>query len=695
MNERTRLILFIAVSVLVLVAYMPLLRHFGLIKDPPPPTTAPTTLPATLPVTVPGATTIPSAGQIPPLALPEATTQTAPTPIAPVPQVAPAANLPTLPSITPTAGAQPITLGSATRNDPTYAIGVRVQPLGGGVDEVILNRYKAHVDSNDPFVFEQPYSQPGTTPFSTPTITINGQSYDISQRIWNTSRSGDTVRLTLDLASPGTQTPLVRLEKVFAVSPRTDDPNTPQGYEIGFSQTVTNLSNQGLDISTTIIGPTFPPSEMSRGADRQMIGGYKGRNSVVLQYHALESFTKDAPTKDYTTNKDKEPLLWVGAGGNYFNAIVRPQTGWIASATATLINLDAKPREHQVKIALQTTPSGVLAPGGSNQVAAELFFGPRLRSLLHSAYYSSAGVEYYHTLEISGSCTYCTFSWLVDFLMWLLGIFHIVFRDWGLAIIALVFIVRAILHPITKRSQINMAKMAKMGPEMERIKKKYGDDKEAMNRAMMEFYKNHGATPIMGCLPMFLQMPIWIALYSGLSSTFELRHAPFLYGLTWIKDLAKPDHLIELQQPISLLFIYIDGLNVIPLLLMVAFYLQYKLQPKPPAMTPEQKQQQKMMMWMTTLLFPLMLYPMPSGLNIYIFASTIFGVIESKIIRRHIDQQEALKPTGVQFVEGEVIDPHRSKEPAKKPGKLLGWFAQLQQRAEELRQDAEKKKKKR
>jgi YidC/Oxa1 family membrane protein insertase len=690
MNERTRLILFIAISVLVLVAYMPLLRHFGLIKDPPPPTTAPTTLPA--PAT--GATTVPGTGEIAPLPLPEATTQATVPTVAPVPQVAQTGNLPTLPSINVAPHATPITIGSAIRKDSTYALGVRVVPQGGGIDEVVLNRYKAFVDSEDPFIFEQPYAQTGTTPFSTPTITINGQSYDISQRTWNITHSGDTVRLTLDLAAPGTEKPLVRLEKTFTVSPRSDDPNTPQGYEIGFSQTVTNLSDQALDISTTIIGPTFPPSEMSRGADRQLIGGYKGRNSVVIQYHALESFTKDAPTKNYTTNDDNELLLWIGAGSNYFNAIVRPQTPWIANATATLINLDAKPREHQVKIALQTASTGVMAPGASSRIAADLFFGPRLRSLLHSAYYSAGALEYFHTLEISGSCTYCTFSWLVDFLMWLLGIFHIVFRDWGLAIIALVFIVRAVLHPITKRSQVNMAKMAKMGPEMERIKKKYGDDKEAMNRAMMEFYKNHGATPIMGCLPMFLQMPIWIALYSGLSTTFELRQEPFLYGLTWIKDLAKPDHLIELQQPVSFLFIYIDGLNVIPLLLMVAFFLQFKLQPKPPAMTPEQKQQQKMMMWMTTLLFPLMLYPMPSGLNIYIFASTVFGVIESKIIRRHIDQQEALKATGVQFVEGEVIDPHRSKEPEKKPGKLLGWFAQLQQRADELRQDAEKKSKK-
>jgi YidC/Oxa1 family membrane protein insertase len=95
----------------------------------------------------------------------------------------------------------------------------------------------------------------------------------------------------------------------------------------------------------------------------------------------------------------------------------------------------------------------------------------------------------------------------------MLKFFHMIFRDWGLAIIALVCVVRVLLHPITKKSQVSMMKMGKMGPEMERLKKKYGDDKDGLNKAMMQFYKEQGATPILGCLPMFLQMPIWIALY--------------------------------------------------------------------------------------------------------------------------------------------------------------------------------------
>ncbi len=680
MNERTRLVVFIAISAAILFSWGPLMTYFGFVT---PPSTQPTTHSTTSAPTAPTSTLSPATTQ-------SITTFTPGTAIVTPPAMTPAPAVKAIPTTGPTA---PVVLGSAAAKDPTYALELSVSPVGGGLGHVIINEYKQRVDSDERFTFEKPYGDAGTAAFTTRSVTLNGQTTDISNQVWRVERTDRTATLTLDLAD-ASGLPLVRLEKAYEIYPRNDPADAGAGgYEVRFSQKSTNLSGAALEVSSTLIGPTFPVSEMARGGDRQVIVGYKGKKGVAFTYEALESFTKDAPSKDFTVDKEQQPLLWIGAGGNYFNAIVRPLDNWIAKAKAEVINPDAESHVRQVLITLDTTPSGQLAPGASREIVAKAFFGPRLRTLLKNPYYAGSGIEYLHTLEISGSCSYCTFQTLVDWLMTLLGWMHSIFRDWGVAIIALVFIVRALLHPITKKSQVNMAKMSKMGPEIERIKKKYGDDKEAMNRAMMEFYKNHGATPILGCLPMFLQMPIWIALYSGLSTTFELRHEPFLYGLTWINDLSKPDHLIELApaNQFSFLFLHIDGLNIVPLLLALAFYFQFKFQPKPPVMTDEQKQQQKMMMWMTTLMFPIMLYPMPSGLNIYIFASTVFGVIESKIIRRHIDQQEALKPTGPNIVDGEVIDRAKALPPAKKGAGIFGWFAKLQQKADQIREDAEKK----
>ncbi|HLL90291.1 MAG TPA: YidC/Oxa1 family membrane protein insertase, partial [Tepidisphaeraceae bacterium] len=284
----------------------------------------------------------------------------------------------------------------------------------------------------------------------------------------------------------------------------------------------------------------------------------------------------------------------------------------------------------------------------------------------------------------------------------------VVLRDWGLAIIALVFVVRALLHPITKKSQVNMVKMQKMAPEIERLKKKYGDDKEGLNQAMMQFYKEQGPSQVLGCLPMFLQMPIWIALYSSLQSTFEMRQSPFLrFGdvhLTWIKDLAHPDRLFAFQ-PIALPFgFHVDALNVLPILMGVVFYLQMKLQPKPATMTPEQEQQQKMMMWMMPFIFPLVMYNGPAGLNLYILTSTTLGIIENKIIRKHIrEQDEREKGMGPVIVDAPVRrrgggGGESGGSPAHRPdapsGGLGGWLARMQQKAEELQREAARRKRK-
>jgi YidC/Oxa1 family membrane protein insertase len=195
---------------------------------------------------------------------------------------------------------------------------------------------------------------------------------------------------------------------------------------------------------------------------------------------------------------------------------------------------------------------------------------------------------------------------------------------------------------------------------------------------------------------MLLQTPIWIALWQALQSTFELRQAPFLWGFTWIHDLSKPDHLITFH-PIPLVFSWtLSAINILPILMGVVFFVQTKFQPKPAAMTKEQESQQKMMQWMMPLIFPLMLYNGPSGLNLYIFTSTGIGIIESKIIRDHIRQREeeekagrVIVDAGKKFKGGSGKALPSTDQP--KPRGLMGWVAQLQDRAEQVRREAEKR----
>jgi len=687
MNERTRAVTLIVIAGILLLTWQPLMRGvekmtgLHLLFTPPPPeqmeaSTQPASQPASQPAGVSPATTTATAGQAT-VALPS--TQPGQLSIAP-----------------PTTVPANIALGSAVAHDPKYALQLNVSPVGASLDGVVLNDYTQKVESPDRFTFDLPYGD-GVAPLATRSITIDGHTQDLSGSVWNVVKKDDN-SVTLGLDINDGKNPLLSIYKQFTVLPRNE--KGAEGYDTQLVTQFVNRTDRPMKVATNLIGPTFPPSEQARGGDRQVIAGYRGTNVVELGHDTLESFSSSTVSKTYT-QLNGQPMLWFGAGGNYFNAIVRPTGGmWFKETTATLVNPEnTDPAAHEVVLGIQSNDVQ-LAPNGAAVLKADVFFGPRFRTLLNNAYYAARGVQYGQTLALGGSsCTWCTFQWLVEWLMDLLGLFHWVLRDWGLAIIALVFIVRAVLHPITKRSQISMAKMGKMGPEMEKLKAKYKDDKDALNRAMMQFYKEQGAGPILGCLPMFLQMPIWVALYSGLSSTFELRQAPFLrwshLHLTWITDLSKPDHLVQFAQPLNLGFLHLDGINLLPVLMAIAYFFQQKLTPKPPASTPEQQQQQKMMQWMT-LLFPVMLYSSPAGLNLYIFTSATFGIIENQIIRKHIREREALQSQGPTFVEGEIVAPTNpyAKQPAKKKGGIMGFLAGLQEKAEQLKVEAEKQQKK-
>jgi len=210
-----------------------------------------------------------------------------------------------------------------------------------------------------------------------------------------------------------------------------------------------------------------------------------------------------------------------------------------------------------------------------------------------------------------------------------------------------VFVMRLVIHPLTKKSQVSMSKMGKLAPKMEEIKKKYAGNKTELNRQMMALYRKQGASPVMGMLPMFAQMPIWIALWSAVYTSIELRGASFLPF--WITDLSAPDALFKFPAVMLPLFGKLDSFNLLPLLMGVAFYLQQKLMPAQAAAStnPQVAQQQKMMMIMMPLIFPLAMYNSPSGVNLYIMASTFAGVIEQYVIRKHIEQREQAEAQGL------------------------------------------------
>ena len=608
----------------------------------------------------------------------------------------------------------PAALGSGVANDGAFALELKTQPVGAGIDAVTLNRFKKAVRSDDLYTFQTASPQRlDAAPLVSRTITVNDTAYDLNALPWSLeSEAGDHTRATYAAQLLDGPKRLLSLTKSYQIFKRSD-PN--EGYEIRVDFGFENLTDRPLTIRTSFNGSTLPPGETNRSGDRQLVAGYQtGPVSIDVGAHAIEELKPEKDDGQINLTKDSKdrPAVWAGAVSNYFGAVVLPlpinggtgRADYISKITAQGVNIDSTvPTEERLAYLTFETRDIEIAPNKGVTLPVSVFLGPKWRDVLNTTYYTEYPRDYGLMLIIRGGwCGICTWPWMVSLIVGLLRGIHFVFRDWGLAIIGLVAIVRTLLHPITRQSQISMSKMSKLGPEMERLKKKYGDDKEALNKAMIEFHKQQGLGPYLGCLPMFLQMPIWIALYGVLQTTFELRQAPFLWNLTWIHDLSQPDYLFKFGHAIPLLFgIQLDGFNLLPVFLAAVMFIQSQFMPKPVAATKEQIQQQKMMQWLSPAMFLVFFYNLPSGLNLYIFTSTGVGIIESKIVRDHLKAREEAEKAGRVLVETKPTRGSKrgwnSQPEQSGTGGLAGWlaarWAKLLEHAENVRQDQERGKK--
>jgi YidC/Oxa1 family membrane protein insertase len=621
-------------------------------------------------------------------------------------QAAPAATAGGLRIMEQGAQIQDALLGSNAEKDPVYSMGLETSSEGASIARVTLNEFP-NSKRDARYSFQQT-PEGGNPSMATLWVQINGQRLSLAHAQWQRTKvEKEQVHYTVEI---GKDKPMLRVNKIFQISPKTSDggKDGPQGYEVRVRHTLENLSGEPMQVELGLAGPTTPPKEIERGPDRYVLAGYNDDPSyrtgrIVPTSWAVESLTGDKQTVKVEKSEKGWPLIWAGLSSTYFDALVLPvAAGKDNRTTAEFIgHIEARSLAPQgsnppteAELLLTTKPLSVNA-GQTSSFDLVTFFGPKARAVLKNDYYSVFPRMYAVTLSTTGSCTYCTFQWLVDAMVWLLDKLEWVFHDWGLAIIGLVVIVRLLLHPLTRKSTISMAKMQKLAPEMERLKLKYKDDPTELNRAMMQFYKENGASQVLGCLPMFIQMPIWIALWSSLQSTFELRLEPFLWGFTWIKDLAKPDALYAFSTPIPLIFgWHLSSINLLPILLGVVFFVQQKFQPKPPSMSPEQEQQQKMMMWMMPMLFPLMLYTGPSGLNLYILTSTTIGIIESKIIRDHIKAREAAQAaSGPTIIDAPAtrVSRRRREEEREQPSAPKGMMGRLMDRLNEYAEEAKRR----
>jgi len=208
------------------------------------------------------------------------------------------------------------------------------------------------------------------------------------------------------------------------------------------------------------------------------------------------------------------------------------------------------------------------------------------------------------------------FLWMISKpLFWLLLTIQSFVINWGVAIIIITLIVKGGMYPLTKAQYTSMAKMRDLAPKMAQLKERFGDDRQKMSQATMEMYRKEKVNPAGGCLPLILQMPIFLALYWVFLESVELRHAPFVF---WIQDLSA-----------------MDPFFVLPVLMGISMFVMQKMQP----MTVQDPMQQKIMQYMPVV-FSIFMAWFPSGLVLYWFVSNLISIVQMKIIFSGIEKQK-------------------------------------------------------
>ncbi len=299
--------------------------------------------------------------------------------------------------------------------------------------------------------------------------------------------------------------------------------------------------------------------------------------------------------KDAITQKEvSSPVKYIASANRYFIMSVVAQSPLESTGLVQAYG----PNAGRVSLVYPIVSKNLTIP-------TRVYFGPKELNLLRHV---EPTLD--HTVD---------FGWFTIFAYPLLKILKWLYQfvlNYGVAIIILTLLLKVVTYPLTYKSMKSMKKMAKLQPQLQKLREKYKDDKEALNREMLTMMRSNGYNPMAGCLPMIIQMPIFFALYRVLYSSIELYHAPFAL---WIHDLSSR-----------------DPFYVTPILLSLTMFLQQKLTPA----TTTDPAQAKMMQLMP-LIFGAFMLPLPAGLTIYMLVNAIASIVQQLILNKKLDATAA------------------------------------------------------
>ena len=299
---------------------------------------------------------------------------------------------------------------------------------------------------------------------------------------------------------------------------------------------------------------------------------------------------------------------WAGVIEHYF------ASAWIAKSGVGREFSTKQLGDNIFAVRVKTSPVNIAA-GAKAEFGASLFAGPQTHADLASA---APGLEF--------AVDYGWLTIVAKPLFWVLSKIEALVHNWGVAIVIVTILLKALFYPLSAKSYRSMAQMRELAPRLQSMKEKFGEDKQKMQQAMMELYRSEKINPMSGCLPILIQVPVFIAFYWMLSGTVELRHAPF-FG--WIQDLAAPDTLFGII-PKSIPLLGGMPIGLLPILMGATMIIQTFL--NPPPTDPVQAQVMKIM----PIVFSIFFFFFPAGLVLYWLVNNILSIAQQWYVNKTI-----------------------------------------------------------
>ncbi len=463
----------------------------------------------------------------------------------------------------------------------TDVLDLLVDPRGGDIIQAALPQHDAVLNSDQPFVLLEQNSnrtyvaQSGLIGQDGPDAAKGGRPLYTSQQT-EYVMEGDSLKVDLVLTTDSG----VQVTKRFSFA--------KGEYKVGVEFIVNNTGTEAFD--AVLFGQikrdgTPDPSQQTSMGMQSYLGAVF--STAENNYQKV-----DFGDMDEERFKTSSPDGWVAMVQHYF------LSAWIPAPGAEYTYQTRKLNGNYIAGFL--SPDFSVAPGQAQTVSATFYAGPKDVDQLEQI-----------APNLNLTIDYGWLWWIASPLYMLLKWIHSVVGNWGLAIIGITILVKAALFHLNAKAFKSMAKMRKFGPEMARLKELYGDDRQKMSQEMMKLYQKEKINPLGGCLPILVQMPVFIALYWVLMESVELRHAPF-FG--YIQDLSQ-----------------MDPYFILPILMGVTMFIQQMLNPTPP------DPMQAKMMKMLPILFTFFFLWFPAGLVLYWLVNNILSIAQQWVINKQIE----------------------------------------------------------